>query len=471
MRLLELGACGELSLTKNFVEEDIPHIRPYAILSHTWGEDDDEVTFNDLQSRSGKSKAGYAKIQFCGEQARKDGLQYFWVDTCCIDKPNHTELSEAINSMFRWYRNAAKCYVYLSDVSACKRDNNDLTRQTWKLAFQKSKWFTRGWTLQELLAPKSVEFFSREGERLGDKKMLEGQIHEIADVPIAALRGAPLPDFSIDERLRWAGKRDTRRREDKAYCLLGIFNVFMPPIYGEGENALIRLKEEINKSSRGKFDLEKLPAPPASSKSFGVCQGQAPQIEPDAFIGRAKELKQLQDWLLPTNHPRRQCIVSVVGMGGMGKTQLSLAHVRDCADEYSSVFWVNAKDATILRQNIADLSEVIFHDSTTAAAQSIDDEKLKVDKVRRWLSEPENDQWLLIFDNYDDPYLPGIRSPTGYDIRSFFPTRSQGSIMITSRCTRLTFSKRLNLQKLEDINASVSILSQRSGRDFSHGKT
>jgi hypothetical protein len=93
---------------------------------------------------------------------------------------------------------------------------------------------------------------------------------------------------------------------------------------------------------------------------------------------------------------------------------------------------VNAKDETILRQNMADLSEIIFHDSTTAAAQSINNEKLKVDKVRRWLSEPENDQWLLIFDNYDDPHLPGIRSPTGYDIRSFFPTRSQGSIMITS---------------------------------------
>lgn len=223
-----------------------------------------------------------------------------------------------------------------------------------------------------------------------------------------------------------------------------------------------RILEELSKLSL---------APPASSKSFGVCLGQAPQIEPDAFIGRTTELQQLQDWLLPTNHPRRQYIVSIVGMGGMGKTQLSLAHVRDCAEVYSSVFWVNAKDEIMLRQTMADLSAVIFHDSAAVASQSADDEKLRIDQVRQWLSEPGNDQWLLIFDNYDDPHLPGIRSPTGYDIRSFFPTRSQGSIIITSRCTRLTFTKRLSLQKLEDINASVSILSQRSGRDFSHGET
>ena len=120
---------------------------------------------------------------------------------------------------------------------------------------------------------------------------------------------------------------------------------------------------------------------------------------------------------------------------------------------------------------MADLSAVIFHRSAALAAQSADDEKLKIDKVRRWLSEPGNDQWLLIFDNYDDPHLPGIRSPTGYNIQSFFPTRSQGSIIITSRSTKLTFSKQLKLQKLENVDTSVAILSQRSGRDLSHGET
>jgi Heterokaryon incompatibility protein (HET) len=250
MRLLKLSIRGELSLTENFIEEDIPR---YAILSHTWGADNEEVTFNDLKNGSGKSKAAYAKIQFCGERARMDGLQYFWVDTCCIDKANHTELSEAIASMFSWYHNAVKCYVYLSDVSARKCDkNNNQTRRAWESAFRKSRWFTRGWTLQELLAPESVEFFSREGELLGDKKMLERQIHEVTEIPITALHGAPLSYFSVNERMRWAAKRDTKKKEDKAYCLLGIFDIFMPLIYGEGDNAFIRLKEEIDKRSRSK---------------------------------------------------------------------------------------------------------------------------------------------------------------------------------------------------------------------------
>ena len=159
MHLLEYNNDGEFSLTKDF-GDDIPR---YAILSHTWGADTEEVTFRDLMDGTGKSKAGYDKIRFCGEQARRDGLQYFWVDTCCIDKSNNNELSEAINSMFRWYRNAAKCYVYLSDVLRPAFDMNDKSNQLpWESAFRKSRWFTRGWTLQELIAPASVEFFSKD---------------------------------------------------------------------------------------------------------------------------------------------------------------------------------------------------------------------------------------------------------------------------------------------------------------------
>ena len=241
-----MGSHGELSLTKDF-GDDAPR---YAILSHTWNEDnDEEVTFSDIENKSGMSKAGYRKLQFCGKQAEKDGLEYFWVDTCCINKADHVELSEAITSMFRWYRDAVKCYVYLSDVSACKRDHNGQTERTWDSGFRTSRWFKRGWTLQELIAPASVEFFSREGEHLGDKKLLEGRIHEITQIPIAALRGTPLSDFSVDERKRWAVERETKKKEDKAYCLLGIFNVFIPLIYGEGDHAFIRLKEEIDKRS------------------------------------------------------------------------------------------------------------------------------------------------------------------------------------------------------------------------------
>ena len=122
MRLLQCRNTGEFSLTKDFLDgEAVP---PYAILSHTW-EDGQEVTYKDLMDVTGRSKSGYDKIQFCGQQAERDGLQYFWVDTCCIDKSNHVELQKAINSMFRWYGNAAKCYVYLSDVLIAKRKASD----------------------------------------------------------------------------------------------------------------------------------------------------------------------------------------------------------------------------------------------------------------------------------------------------------------------------------------------------------
>jgi hypothetical protein len=254
MHLLERNNDGEFSLTEHF-GGDIPQ---YAILSHTWGADAEEVTFQDLLDGTGKSKAGYNKIYFCGEQARCDSLQYFWVDTCCIDKSNSTELAEAINSMFRWYRNAAKCYVYLSDVSTNDDDQVDPCLQSWQSAFRKSRWFTRGWTLQELIAPPSVEFFCSNRKRIGDKKSLERQLHEITGIAVPALQGTPLSTFSVKERKLWTENRQTKREEDKAYSLLGIFDIYMPLIYGEGaENAFRRLQEEVDKRLR-KHQLDEL---------------------------------------------------------------------------------------------------------------------------------------------------------------------------------------------------------------------
>lgn len=139
MRLLRLNDRAKLSLTTH----DADKLPPYAILSHTWGADDEEVSFDDVQRGEGQGKAGYAKILFCGRQALKDDLKDFWVDTCCIDKRNHSELSEAIISMFRWYQKATKCYVYLSDVSKAKDDRHS-GPYDWEHAFRKSRWFTRG---------------------------------------------------------------------------------------------------------------------------------------------------------------------------------------------------------------------------------------------------------------------------------------------------------------------------------------
>ncbi|OCK89247.1 HET-domain-containing protein [Cenococcum geophilum 1.58] len=248
MRLLRRSDTGDFSLTQ-FGDGAIP---PYAILSHTWGADAEEVTFEDLMNGTGKDKPGYVKIRFCGEQAGLDALQYFWIDTCCINKANHAELSQAINSMYRWYRNATRCYVYLSDVpSPPFGTNNEFNPQSWDSDFWKSKWFTRGWTLQELLAPYSVEFFSRERKRLSDRSSLKQQIQEITGVPASALQGAPLSQFSVDERFLWIERRQTSVAEDKVYSLLGIFDVKIPLFYGEGAtNAFKRLREVIDKREK-----------------------------------------------------------------------------------------------------------------------------------------------------------------------------------------------------------------------------
>lgn len=242
MRLLH-NCEGNFQVTED-LDRDIPR---YAILSHTWGLETEEVAFQDLLDGTGRDKPGFDKIEFCAAQAKHDGLQYFWVDTCCIDKSNNAELSEAINSMFHWYQNATRCYVYLSDVavSSCGRDNQQSGHIS-EADFRASRWFTRGWTLQELLAPASVVFFSREGQRLGDKRSLEQQIHKITGIAIPALRGSRLAKFSDKDRFQWAEKRTTKYEEDWAYCLQGIFGVSMPVTYGEGKaQAIFRLKEEI----------------------------------------------------------------------------------------------------------------------------------------------------------------------------------------------------------------------------------
>ena len=234
MRLLTYDEDGKLSI-KRFDAQQVPR---YAILSHTWGEEDEEVTFSNIINGDGLNKAGYKKIHFCGTQARRDGLQYFWVDSCCIDTTDKAEHSHAIRSMFRWYQAAERCYVYLLDVRG----------SLWESAFRSSRWFTRGWTLQELLAPNIVEFFSADGEKLGDKSSLKSLIHKTTGIALEALAGVPLAQFEIDERLRWAANRVTKVKEDKAYALLGLCDVDIAPLYGEGEQeAFRRLDNEIEK--------------------------------------------------------------------------------------------------------------------------------------------------------------------------------------------------------------------------------
>ncbi|KAI9368950.1 heterokaryon incompatibility protein-domain-containing protein [Aspergillus egyptiacus] len=228
MRLLEAA-------TLQLVEFDPGEIPRYAILSHTW--EAGEVLFEDIVRGTGSTKPGYRKVQLTGEQAIPDGLHYSWVDSCCINKDSSAELSESLNSMFVWYQKAEICYAYLSDV-----DNLEDLRS--------SRWFTRGWTLQELLAPADVLFYARDWVLLGSKRGLRDIISEITGIGIEYLCGyRELECASIAQRMFWAANRQTRRPEDIAYCLLGIFGVNMPMLYGEGSRAFIRLQEEIMRRS------------------------------------------------------------------------------------------------------------------------------------------------------------------------------------------------------------------------------
>ncbi|KAF5637207.1 heterokaryon incompatibility protein het-E-1 [Fusarium tjaetaba] len=254
------------------LEEFYSNVPEYAILSHTWGQANEEVLFQEMLTNSSdvKLKKGYKKIELCAKQAQKDGLGYCWVDTCCIDKSSSAELSEAINSMFSWYRNSAVCYIYLEDV--VHKEHSARVGES----LAEARWFTRGWTLQELLAPRARQFFdanwtmigeiskNRYREHLvngffrmdttadeeGDPQELEGtslasQVAQITGIPRKVLYVGDLGSFSAATRMSWAARRRTTRMEDQAYCLLGIFDVHMPLLYGEGKHAFIRLQEEI----------------------------------------------------------------------------------------------------------------------------------------------------------------------------------------------------------------------------------
>ncbi|KAH7399783.1 heterokaryon incompatibility protein-domain-containing protein [Cadophora sp. MPI-SDFR-AT-0126] len=216
-------------LLEEFIGDNIPY---YSILSHRW--ENEEVTFQDLREGRGPGMAGYSKITGCCRQAKLDGWDYAWVDSCCIDKSSSAELSEAINSMFKWYQNAAVCYAYLSDVGE-------------RSEFGKSQWFTRGWTLQELLAPEFLIFYDKNWVAIDTKLCLLGELETITGISVEHL--TYFERASIAQKMSWASKRRTTRIEDEAYCLMGLFDINMPPLYGEGSKAFLRLQLEILRTS------------------------------------------------------------------------------------------------------------------------------------------------------------------------------------------------------------------------------
>jgi hypothetical protein len=222
---------------ESFADNAIP---PYAILSHVWGPANDEVSFEDMQTDNADMKPGYAKLQKSCLVATSDSFKYIWIDTCCIQKSSSAELSEAINSMFRYYQNSEACYAFLADVSAATPDGG----------FAQSKWFTRGWTLQELIAPSKLQFLSESWTRIGTRADLACEISQITGINTVVLEDrTQLRKCSIAKRMSWASQRTTTREEDIAYSLMGIFEVNMPLLYGEGPKAFWRLQEEIMKIS------------------------------------------------------------------------------------------------------------------------------------------------------------------------------------------------------------------------------
>jgi hypothetical protein len=247
MRLLRTGPYEPGHEKLELIEEFGQDIPRYAILSHTWGRD--EVTFEHVCNGTAYEHEAYKKVMSAMNQAALDGHDYIWIDSCCIDKTSSAELSEAINSMYFWYQEAEACYAILEDVPS-----SDAVDFEAKLVA--SRWFTRGWTLQELLAPSRVIFFGRQSTGLwvyiGNRKSLSPLISTITTIAKEYLGGASsdtIHKASIAQKMSWAASRQTRREEDIAYCLMGLFSVNMPLLYGEGPRAFMRLQDEIMKIS------------------------------------------------------------------------------------------------------------------------------------------------------------------------------------------------------------------------------
>ncbi|OAF99941.1 HET-domain-containing protein [Paraphaeosphaeria sporulosa] len=382
MRLLHFDQLERLVLT-DFRGKTIP---PYAILSHRWS--DSEILLEDIASGVYKDRQdGYQKLEFCAKQATQDNLQFFWIDTCCIDRWDLHERSKSINSMFQWYKNATRCYVFLSDVSLPTATESS-QRSKWEALFRASAWFTRGWTLQELIAPVSVQFFT---------------------IPLEALRNCPPDHFNMSERQRWAENRTTTEEEDIIYCLLGILGISMPTAYGEGkESARSRLQAEVEAA-------DNVPSIIPFSRNPGL-------------VGREAQLAKLEAELFSNEHTTTT--LAIVGPGGTGKSQLALevAHRIRQNSKHCSVFWIDASDKDGLYQSYASVAQKL------SIADWDDDQPDIKRMMQQCVAELSARQCLLIFDNAEDTVLRSSSSSTAKagDLADYLPQSTLCSIVFTT---------------------------------------
>ncbi|KAJ1323920.1 HET domain-containing protein [Microdochium nivale] len=300
MRLIETA-------TWQLVQVTTPPPR-YAIFSHTWEEE--EVLFEDMSNLPKcKEKRGYAKLHGAVALAREAGFEYIWVDNCCIDKSSSAELSEAINSMFTWYRRSTICYVYLSDLYIATENRNPHgmpSRVGHELS--RCRWMRRSWTLQELIAPEQVEFYAEDWTHIGNKRDVGLCFHLVGATRVSdwVLRD---PDgyqsASVAQKMSWAAERQATREEDVAYSLFGLFDVSLAPLYGEGgESAFRRLQEEIIR--RGSDDTilawSTNKHHPAGSET--VVQDNCPVLAPSpkCFLHKKDIIHFLSPWAFDVDH-------------------------------------------------------------------------------------------------------------------------------------------------------------------------
>ncbi|PPJ51655.1 hypothetical protein CBER1_08787 [Cercospora berteroae] len=331
----------------------------YAIASHRWAAAA-ETSYQDVQKHRNTEKAGYKKLEGFVQyvKAHVPDVEWLWIDTCCIDQKDSAELSEAVNSMFKWYQKAVVCLAYLADVSSTGDEDE----------FRRSEWFRRGWTLQELIASPTVIFWTI-GRSLG-----------IRGVPDSVLNDSRrLEAFSKEEKLRWVHGRNTTREEDMAYCLFGILDAPIGVNYGEGaERARRRLLMAI-----GLMDADAARSRPSLNVPFRRGPG---------FIPRPTFAAQMFAKLAPAAR------VALVGLGGVGKSQLAIEH---CYRAHKLrpdtwVFWLHASNAVRFEQSARDMADLL----QLSGREDPNADVLQL--LRNWLRDASKGRWLMVLDNVDD---------------------------------------------------------------------
>jgi hypothetical protein len=472
MRLLDVH-----TLTFTIFPEDS---RPdYAIASHRWL-DGTEAMFEDVVERR-TNLEGYKKVVGFAEyvKAKIPHIKWLWIDTCCIKQDSDRELSEAINSMFRWYREAEVCLAYLADVVVA----SDLQ------SFRRSVWFRRAWTLQELIAPELVVFLTRDWRIVGHKGFA-GDLRTVSieagcllNCKIAAMTSIPeevLQDygkgrqFSVEEKFEWSEGRSATRGEDLSYCLLGILDLSMNIRYGDGEEKTrSRLLKKITKSK----ELDDHSSTMGNHVPFSA--KDVPFL--DHYVPREWTTNKLRSFFKSPNVASDcQRIFVVHGMTGIGKTQLCAHFARTYHSRFSAVFWLDASSRDSLIRSISQIVPRLpghredrtaefeeaqahgVHPNIGTATAQVQVSKLRL-RFQEWLTRPGNNRWLLILDNVEHDPPPESQNPQAYDYKeflnfnSFLPKITHGNILITTRSENIEATDNVQLSLMVNETARKMI--------------